>query len=768
MYLNLFHNGKKYIFETGNKLNIGHLKEISENILKSNKNILQIIYDNPSTYHKYINPNDKTFLRDLIPKGQNRAKFSIKLGSANSATNLKSIPFICKEQKSENLNKGIDDISKKFFGNFSYMQSAQKKFNTMISYKFNELLMEIRELIRRINEVYDEIYKAFSKSTANYNEDMTRNNKNDLNNKMKQIIDYELQMIKFIEKEKNFYSKLNSIFKECLVEQNGKIIISNKIMKELYKNMFTESNKNVKFDFNEKDFTSNIIDNPFKNFDKNNLQKNNNNLSLESELFRDKFSKAKTKRTLRNLSSLNIGSNTNDNFSYANFNKNDNTNNSNMNFNTNETKDNNTNINNNFNSNINKNNIYSNNIQNNNIHNNNTVNNNTHNNNIHNNNTINNNTHNNNIHNNNFPRLKANKLMNMNQINRSESKLMISTEVGPDGVQRGKILLFSNEKKTNNNNLKENNKTKEEKGIGENDNNNLNSIKNRMSFRNSKMLNFSHFKTKEDLKQNINSEGMDDKNKNNDNKKNIELKNNGTNMDKETDKNNKENKDKKDIDNNNKKSGDPSLASGSDSTDFINKNKNKINNNSNENNKNEEENKNSKDNKDNIDPNNNNKEKKNEESKLNNNIILNLDDIKIPKKPRKPKKVRKKRKNSSEDNSESSKSDDVSEKGKEKKKKKKKSHNNNSINEDSKESEKSKKSKEDLFDLHLLRNISLDKDNPYKKNNAFQPYSKKIKENELIRPEIPESDESEEEKKRLALFKKKKKNNIKNKYDFLI
>ena len=36
---------------------------------------------------------------------------------------------------------------------------------------------------------------------------------------------------------------------------------------------------------------------------------------------------------------------------------------------------------------------------------------------------------------------------------------------------------------------------------------------------------------------------------------------------------------------------------------------------------------------------NNNKEKKNEESKLNNNIILNLDDIKIPKKPRKPKRL---------------------------------------------------------------------------------------------------------------------------------
>ena len=87
--INLFHNGKKYIYETGNKLNMGHLKEISENILKSNKNIMQIVYDNPSIYHKYINPNDKTFLRDLIPKGQKKAKFSIRLNAGNSATNLK-------------------------------------------------------------------------------------------------------------------------------------------------------------------------------------------------------------------------------------------------------------------------------------------------------------------------------------------------------------------------------------------------------------------------------------------------------------------------------------------------------------------------------------------------------------------------------------------------------------------------------------------------------------------------------------------------------
>ena len=76
----------------------------------------------------------------------------------------------------------------------------------------------------------------------------------------------------------------------------------------------------------------------------------------------------------------------------------------------------------------------------------------------------------------------------------------------------------------------------------------------------------------------------------------------------------------------------------------------------------------------------------------------------------------------------------------------------------------------DLFDLRLLKNLSVDKDNPYKKPSIpfYGNNMKKIKENELIRPEIPESDDSEEEKKKLALVKKKKKNHIKNKYDFLI
>lgn len=732
MYLNLFHNGKKYIYETGNKLNIGHLKEISEGILKSNKNIMQIIYDNPSTYHKYINPNDNTFLRDLIPKGKTRAKFSIKLGSGNPGSNSNDIKVL---QKSADTEKGIGDISQKnFFGNFSYMYTAQKKFNMMITNKFNEMLLELRELIRRINEVYDEIYKNFAQSNINYNQEVTKSNKNDLSNKMKQITEYEFHIIKFFEKEKLFYEKLNAVMRHCLMEQNGKIVVSNKTMKDLYKNMFTDSNNNIKVDLNEKnEYISNIIENPFMKGENNSKKKNSSNLSLEDELFHDKIFKKKSKQFLHSLSSLNIdnhNNNLNRDFSYNNLN---NKNNSNFNFNpNNEFSENKSNIN--------------------------------------------------------IPNLKTNKTLNRNNTLSTnnnkirQSKLMISTEIGPDGVQRGKIVLFSEDKKSKKDlegkdNKEKSDKTKEENESGNNENNsaNLDLIKSRLSFRNRKGFGLPSFKTNLNINKNLNLfpiEEKDDKKRLNTNNQ----KNTGTNMNKNSNEENNKNN-KKDP-----KNPDVANENISDSTEYLHKEKNKNKEKSkkdltNEDNKdkdsknqdkdkngnnNDPNNQNDKNKENNNDPNSNNKITDGALLALNNNNNENIDSENASKKEKKPKKERKKRKNSSEDNS--SEDEDDKEKKKEKKKR-------NSEGGDSKESERSKKSStKDLFDLHLLRNLAVDKDNPYKKPSypVYGTGLKKVKENTLIRPEIPESDDSEEEKKKLALVKKKKKNHIKNKYDFLI
>ena len=64
------------------------------------------------------------------------------------------------------------------------------------------------------------------------------------------------------------------------------MIISNKALKDLYINIFKDNNINFKYNLNEKDYVSNIIENLFKN--EENINKLNN---IEDELFKDKIFK---------------------------------------------------------------------------------------------------------------------------------------------------------------------------------------------------------------------------------------------------------------------------------------------------------------------------------------------------------------------------------------------------------------------------------------------------------------------------------------------
>ena len=256
MYLNLLYNGKKYLYETNSKLNIGHLKELSEKILNSDKSAMHIVYNN----NKYLFPNDKTFLKDLIPKGQKRTAFSIKVNNKDS-TNDEGLTTIdeknCKtpEHSRSSFDDAIKSNSKKqFYKNFSNLWSSQKKFNNTIIYKYNEFLIEIREFYRRVNEVYEELFNNYSQSNINYNNYLSDKNYNDMNNKLTEISQYELQMIKFIEREKFFYQKLNTLIKKCLVLYNNKVLISNKCLQELYKEMFRED-LNFKMDESELNIT---------------------------------------------------------------------------------------------------------------------------------------------------------------------------------------------------------------------------------------------------------------------------------------------------------------------------------------------------------------------------------------------------------------------------------------------------------------------------------------------------------------------------------
>ena len=292
MYLNLLYNGKKFLYEANNKLNIGHLKEISEKILNSDKNLMHIIYNN----NKYIFPNDKTYLKDLIPKGQKRAAFSIKVdekymtnnddykndnNSKTPVSNRKSFDEVIKE----------NSIKRNIFKNFSNIWSSQKKFITTITYKYNEFLIEIREFNRRINEVYEELFKSYTQSNINYNNYLSESNCNDVNDKLTEISNYEHQMIKFIEKEKYYFKKLNILIKKCLLMQNNKIIVSNKNLQELYEKMFDENFRNEGFKFNieETDYNSEFKNKKLNVTQKSSIIENQNNLTKKALSFEDSY-----------------------------------------------------------------------------------------------------------------------------------------------------------------------------------------------------------------------------------------------------------------------------------------------------------------------------------------------------------------------------------------------------------------------------------------------------------------------------------------------
>jgi hypothetical protein len=759
MYLNLLHNGKKYLYETNSKLNIGHLKELSEKILHSDKSFMHIIYNN----NKYIFPNDKTFLKDLIPKGKKRTAFSIKVDDKDSPRNNETIIINDNNYKTpENTHHhaSLDEalktnLKKNFYRKFSNMWSNQKKFNNTITYKYNEFLIEIREFNRRITELYEELFQNYTQSNIKYNTFICEDNCNDVNTKLSEISQFEYQMIKFIEKEKYYYQKLNSLIKKCIIFHNNRIIVSNKNLQDLYKELFSDNIRNSDFNFNlnESEYSSNINNN-FHSFDnstkspysyklfspleqKNSIKdtpsvftKKNNKFSVEDSL--DKTFKIKQKKTLPLL-------------------------------------------------------LY-------------------------------------------------------DSLNKENKKMLISTEIGKDGVERGKITLFGDEKKLKNKKeVKDNNKEEElgeineEGGQDEKEDNKNDLFKNRLISRNKNSKEYNMpFKTKDEgaknksILKNLLSEKVIERNKlkklkipkqkstielnsnldiinstkNILSKKNINS--NKSNNDKihknNSDKNNnllkdridddeanknkdiKEDKDDKENKNDNENTISNAKSNLSDSSDLA-KNKNNssrfissvnnssrktsiknINDNNNKTNVNNEKkeviniDKNKEDKKE-I-----NKNENNEENKNNKKPVQSLFNKNFYNK----KKKEKKRRNSNVDESSNS-DDDEDDDAKELKriKSKKKKYQKDVINEANNESDESKKEKnKDPFeDVTLLRSLLNHKDDPYRRNGLIRRNNFDDNDGMKLDP-IIESDEDEE--KKIRLLKRKKKQYIKNKYDFLI
>ena len=97
MNINLVYEGKDYNFDIPNGVTIAYLRELSSKIFNSEKELLDLVYNN----EKVNNKDDNILIRDLIPEGETNAVLTVQLNkNINSPKGTKKIPLVNLRQKS--------------------------------------------------------------------------------------------------------------------------------------------------------------------------------------------------------------------------------------------------------------------------------------------------------------------------------------------------------------------------------------------------------------------------------------------------------------------------------------------------------------------------------------------------------------------------------------------------------------------------------------------------------------------------------------------
>jgi len=227
MNINLIYEGKNYNFDIPNNVTIDYLKELSSKIFNSEKELLDLIYNN----RKITDNSDNTLIRDLIPEGESNAILTVQINKNLSVNNHKKkkerkISF---ENLKERTNKeNINTIEKNNKINDRYDKHDKKE---------NENHKEKR--INKINPKIDE-------STSSKNEKLLLENiyNNNIQSKIRLMITNNNRL----NHKENKKEKFNNEY----IQKNGELLslirqFSDKIKKIyliLY-NKYKLSNKNL-------------------------------------------------------------------------------------------------------------------------------------------------------------------------------------------------------------------------------------------------------------------------------------------------------------------------------------------------------------------------------------------------------------------------------------------------------------------------------------------------------------------------------------------
>lgn len=283
MNINLVYEGKDYNFDIPNGVTIAYLRELSSKIFNSEKELLDLVYNN----EKVNNIDDNILIRDLIPEGETNAVLTVQLNkNINSPKGTKKIPLVNLRQKSisptikeddnesdkvkiynDNDNALIKKLDKKkiklfepligkeinkYISNNTNSSKAKlgvekinynliendiaKKmiFETTYIKKNNELISLIKEFNEKTKKIYLILYKKFKKSgsidnsisnniSSNISNNTSRNtlNLNANNNSFYELSLYERKIINFLEKQILYYKNLLETIKNYDYNNNN-------------------------------------------------------------------------------------------------------------------------------------------------------------------------------------------------------------------------------------------------------------------------------------------------------------------------------------------------------------------------------------------------------------------------------------------------------------------------------------------------------------------------------------------------------------------
>jgi hypothetical protein len=270
MNINLIYEGKNYNFDIPNNVTIDYIKELSSKIFNSEKELLDLIYNNK----KITENGDDILIRDLIPEGESNAILTVQINHdkkikkkeekmlplahlkqkendddkkfMNMKKNIMDIDNNNKERKinkkieKKNLNKKEIDILKNLYNNnfnnnskirlilpnnkniYNHKTNNMKeKFNNIYMQKNSELLGLIRQFTDKIKKIYLILFNKYKLSNKNLSNSVStisiktlrndRINIDSMDNSFYELAIYEKKIMNYLEIQIQYYKSLLEI-----------------------------------------------------------------------------------------------------------------------------------------------------------------------------------------------------------------------------------------------------------------------------------------------------------------------------------------------------------------------------------------------------------------------------------------------------------------------------------------------------------------------------------------------------------------------------